>query len=158
MSKDLRKFVFSNPDYIITHTKEVYTRTSSGRSWKKKPDKVKTEIIPAAYYTNYITSVPFFNNLGYCRASYNYTSAGYLPVSTTNISPDKTEKHLDRFSFMPFPMRYAKRDGGFRENDILENLSHYEHYMDGEHELFKFYHKDGEHAAVYDKTYYKWVY
>lgn len=155
---NLRNFNFSNPDYLITHTKEVYTRTASGKSWKKKPDEVTTEIITAQCYTNYITSVPFFNNLGYCRAAYNYTEAGYIPVSTTNISPDGMEKHIDKFSFTYFPMRNARRDAGFRENDVLDHLSKYERYKDGDHNCFKFYHEDGEHAAIYDTTYYKWVY
>lgn len=155
---DLRKFNFSNPDYLITHRKEVYTRTASGKSWKKNPEEVTTEIIPAEYYTNYITSVPFFNSLGSCRASYGYTEAGYIPTSTVNISPDRTEKHVDIFRFTYFPMRSARRDAGFRENDILDNIGSYEKYKDGDHVLFKFIHKDGEHAAVYDVTYYKWVY
>ena len=94
-----RQFNFTNDRFIITHTRKHYERTATGKSWKATPTEEKTERVTAQHYTNYVTSIPFFNNLGTCRAVHNYTAAGYLPVTITSISPDKNEKYIDSFSF-----------------------------------------------------------
>ena len=154
-----RDFTFSKQDYIITHRRETFTRTTSGKSWKKTPDEIKTDVITPQHYENYITSIPFFNGFfgGTCRAEHNYTAAGYLPDRMVTTSPDHTIKHKDFFSFTSFPMYYARRDAGYRENDVLDNIGYFEFTQDGEHKLFTFYHTDGEHSATYDAKYYKWV-
>lgn len=152
-----RNFIFTDQNYIIEHRHEVYNRTDSGKSWRKQPKEIQTEIIKPEHYTNYITSIPFFNNLGTCRATHNYTAAGYLPSIITSISPDHSIKHIDTFKFVSFPMYYARRDAGYRENDILDNIGYYEFEINGDHRLFTFYHTDGEHSATYDVKYYKWV-
>lgn len=88
--------------YKIKMTKFVYFRTESGKSWKSKPETVETATITNDFYNNYVNSIPFFNRFGYgsyCRASYGYTYAGYIPVSITTVSPGRTEKHIVKFSF-----------------------------------------------------------
>lgn len=94
-----KNFNFTNNNYVITHTKKIYHKTDSGKSWKSKPTEQYTEIVTPQFYTNYVTSISFFNNLGTCKAIHNYTIAGYLPVTITSISPDKTIKHIDSFTF-----------------------------------------------------------
>ena len=94
-----RNFSFTSNAFIITHTRKTYERTATGKSWKSKPTEEKTETIKPEYYTNYVTSIPFFNNLGTCRAQHRYTPAGYLPTVITSISPDRNVKHVDSFHF-----------------------------------------------------------
>ena len=54
-------------------------------------------------------------------------------------------------------------DAGFRERDVITHMTHLEHYMDGDHELFKFHAAipdgDGyEHrTCTWDATYRKFV-
>ena len=95
-------FNFTDGRVIITLTKKEYSRTASGKSWKTKPDAENVENVAAAFYTNYIKSVPFFNNFGggaYCRAQYNYTPAGYLPTTITTVSPEQNRKIVAVFTF-----------------------------------------------------------
>lgn len=94
-----RNFSFTSTAFIITHTRKTFARTASGKSWKSKPEKEYSETVKPEYYTNYVTSIPFFNNLGTCRAQHRYTAAGYLPVVITSVSPDRTIKHIDSFNF-----------------------------------------------------------
>ncbi len=96
-----RSFTFTNNSYIITHTREKYTRTASGKSWKKTPDETTTETITAQQYENWVTSIPFFNGFcgGTCRAQHSYTMAGYLPTHITTTSPGKDIQYKDFFAF-----------------------------------------------------------
>lgn len=91
-----------NNGYIITMKKEVYSRTTTKKSWRKKPDTVTTEIITSEYYNNYINSCKFFNNFSYgayCKKYYGYTYAGYIPVSVVTVSPGKEVKIIAKFAF-----------------------------------------------------------
>ena len=88
--------------YIITMKKEVFHRTASGKSWKSKPDYTSRETVEPKFYNNYIDSCRFFNNFpgaAYCRKSYGYTYAGYIPVSVVTVSPDGETKIIARFGF-----------------------------------------------------------
>lgn len=101
MSK-YENFTFTDDGYTITKTVTKYKRTNSGRCWKSKPESVKEEVVGAEHYTNYIQSIPFFNNYGdgaYCRAEYGYTYAGYLPVKVTSVSPYQEVKLIAEFRF-----------------------------------------------------------
>ena len=62
MKRDYRNFEYTNDNYLIFRTIETFSRTTSGKSWKNKPDKVENEIIKPEHYTNYVTTIPFFNN------------------------------------------------------------------------------------------------
>ena len=96
------KFTFTNNDYVIEFTKKEFSRTDSGKSWKKNPDTVSYEFVTPEFYTNYIQAVPFFNNFGgraCCRAYCDYTTAGYIPTDVTTISPDGSKKITARFVF-----------------------------------------------------------
>lgn len=99
---DYRKFEFTDDCFSIELTTEFYTRTASGKSWKSKPYKVEHEAVEPQFYTNYITTIPFFNSYGdgaSCRASWNHTLAGYLPTTVTTISIYREEKIVAHFTF-----------------------------------------------------------
>ena len=86
----------------ISMKKETYLKTTSGKSWKSKPETVENETISADFYKNYVDSVPFFNNFGYgasCRAYKGYCMAGYIPVKVVTISPQQEKKIVTTFYF-----------------------------------------------------------
>lgn len=152
-----RNFNFNDTNYIITHTRQTYHRTTSGKGWKSKPTKEYNEIVTNEFYNNFVISIPFFNNLGTCRAKHHYTEAGYLPTIITSISPYNEIKHIDTFSFEYVPMYKMRSEAGWRENDVIDNVKSYNIYKDGEHKLIELLHKDNEHTAVFDLTFGKWV-
>lgn len=154
---DYTQFTFNYPDCIIKHTRNTYERTSSGKAWKTNPTETKTKIVTCEFYTNFVQSVPFFSHWGTCRAYSDYTTFGYIPHRIVSICPMKETKHVDSFSFIYFPRSRALRDAGFREKDVLENVSHFDISIAGERKIYNFYHKDGEHSASYDITNHKWV-
>ena len=86
--------------YKITMIKEVYHRTSSGRSWKAKPDSSETELIDARRYNLYIDSCKYFNSHidgQSCRKEYGYSFAGYIPLRVTTVGPFRETKIVARF-------------------------------------------------------------
>lgn len=85
--------------YKITKTEKRYSRTDSGRSWRKNPDSETREEVSREHYNNYVDSCHFFNRLGWCHAYKAYTYAGYLPTHITTISPDRREKIVTVFDF-----------------------------------------------------------
>ena len=93
---DYKKFIFTDTRHTITHTRTKYEKR--GKTWSRTEADAPEQVAPK-YYENFVTSIPFFNNLGKCRAEFNYTSAGYIPVKITSISPDGNEKIIDEFSF-----------------------------------------------------------
>lgn len=95
-------FKFTDNSFVITFTKYTYSRTASGKSWSKTPDKIESEKVTAEFYQNYIQSIPFFNNFGgrtSCRAYKMYTVAGHLPYFVSTISPDGQKKIEGYFFF-----------------------------------------------------------
>lgn len=101
MSYNYSAFHFGYESFAITCTKKEYTRTASGKSWKKNPDRVTIESVDNVFYTNYVAAIPFFAKWGNgsCRARWNYTLAGYLPVDIVTISPDRQIKITASFAF-----------------------------------------------------------
>lgn len=91
-------FSFTNKNVTIIHVRKEWNKTESGKSWRRVLGE-KSEVVTPEFYTNFVRSIPFFNSLGTCRAQYNYTVAGYLPIIITSISPDKSIKYQDCFSF-----------------------------------------------------------
>lgn len=82
---------------IVLMQKE-YSRTTSGKSWKSKPDSEETRQITAENYYNYCDSIPFFKSLGGSeRCTFGYTYAGYVPTEICSISPDRSRKVVRRF-------------------------------------------------------------
>ena len=64
------------------HIRETYTATAGGY-FRKKPDAIETETVDHAFYINFVQSIPWFNNRytgESCRAEWNYTQRGYIPV------------------------------------------------------------------------------
>lgn len=126
-------FEYTNENYLIFCTIETYSRTASGKSWKSKPDSVENEIVPPQHYTNYITSIPFFNRFGdgaSCRAAWSYNAPGYLPTRITAVSPFRITKKIAVFWFI-------KKDtllinAGYREKEIIQNAKRFSvEYIDG---------------------------
>lgn len=120
-------FSFTNENYLIFRTIETYSRTASGASWKSKPDSVENEIVSPEYYTNYITSIPFFNNFGdgaSCRAAWSYNMPGYLPTRITSVSPFRETKKVAVFWFMKKSTLLL--NAGYRETEIVENAKRFE--------------------------------
>ena len=102
MSRNYSNFAISGSSIKITQILEHYSRTASGKSWKKNPDSIEKKEIPAQHYNNYVQSIGFFNNFGYgasCRAEHGYTYAGYIPVRVTTVSPGQDQKIVARFVF-----------------------------------------------------------
>lgn len=46
---------------------------------------------------------------------------------------------------------------GNRERDVLDNLGSVSSWVDNGHELYQFFHKDGEHSVTWDETQHKFV-
>lgn len=155
------KFKLTISDCVITRKRSTFTREEGAKNWSRVPSEVKDYgIVSLEAYNNFITSIPFFNNFGgkaYCRAKWAYTSVAYVPTEVVTVSPDATTKHVDRFEIISFPRSIAENEAGFRERDCLENAIKCEIQSDGEHRLFTFYHKDGEHAATFDASDRKWT-
>ena len=80
------------------HTRETYAATPGGY-FKKTPARSETTVVTGDFYINFVQSIPWFNCLYYgesCRASWNYTPAGYIP---TRIVTSKRGhmKYVDTF-------------------------------------------------------------
>ena len=114
-------FKFTDNGYLILRTLTEYERTESGKSWRKTPVSIVREVIPPEYYTNYISSIPFFNNWGdgaSCRAKCEYTCAGYLPTQVVTIGPNHCKKIIAEFKFVN--KRDMEERAGWREKTVIE--------------------------------------
>lgn len=124
---DWRNFSFKDNGVVVLMRKETYSRTESGKGWRKNPDEVENIVFDAERYENYVTAIPFFNNFGYgayCRASCGYTFAGYIPVSITTVSPNREKKIIAHFDFIKKGDMEDK--AGWREKEVLRNAVQYE--------------------------------
>lgn len=113
-------FKFDDDNFIILKTKSCYR--SIGRRWSTEPYKVTNTVISPEFYTNFITSIPWFNNFGYrayCRGYWRYTVAGYLPTKVITGAPDGSEKNTAEFKFIP--RRDLLKNAGWREKTVIEN-------------------------------------
>lgn len=102
MSYNYNSFDFSGGNNCrIEHTKKLYNTTPGGR-FRNKPYKTITEFVDRDFYLNFVRSVSFFNNWdgGTCRAYWAYTAAGYIPAKIVTVSPDRSVKHVDTFTFI----------------------------------------------------------
>lgn len=125
--RNYRDFNYTDENYLIFRTIEKYNRTDSGKSWRSKPFEITKKVVSAEHYTNYITSIPFFNNFGdgaYCRAQWSYNVNGYLPTTITTVSPGKTEKHIAKFFFIS--KSDLLKNAGWRETEIVNNAIKFE--------------------------------
>ena len=149
-----KDFEFTSDRYIILSYEERYTRTTSGKSWKSKPDSTSRSVKTAENYKNYITAIPFFNRLGSCRAIWTYTYAGYLPTRITSTSPDGKDKIVRRFRFIPVSQILEK--AGWREKNVIENAIEWETVeAPSRGEIITFITK--ENSAEYEVRTHKWV-
>lgn len=79
---------------------EEYSRTESGKSWRKKPDTVSAKNITREQYNNVVDATPFFRRLGGVETvTKAYTCIGYVPIQISSINPSKTVKIIRRFEF-----------------------------------------------------------
>ena len=151
-------FQFDKSGYFIFMTEKRYSRTTSGRSWKKYPDSTEKKIVSNQFYSNYVSSVPFFNNFGdgaYCRCKKEYQCAGYLPTFINTVSPGRTEKIETTFYFIN--RDDLDRKAGFRENDIMNRATHFDMAYENGHNLIYFItgpDKDGHSdSCVWDRSF-----
>ena len=69
-----------------------------GSRWRETSHEKKT--VDWQYYMNTVDAIPFFRDLGGKEAvRMSYTTAGYIPVFISSISPDATMKITREFSF-----------------------------------------------------------
>lgn len=164
---DWGKFKYTDNGYIILRTLTEYRRTESGKSWRNKPESIKREIIPAEFYENYITAIPFFNNFengAYCRARSSYTCAGYLPTTVTTVSPGKERKIVAEFEFVS--KAPLEESAGWREREVMKNAKRFslEIYSDwnsghpiyGKRITFLTDDDGVTHSAMWDTGFRKW--
>lgn len=155
---NFRNFKFySGNRYLILVSIETFKKTASGKSWKARPAEVENRIYDDEHYTNYISSIPFFNNFGegsYCRGHYGYTCAGYLPIEVNTVSPYREVKKRARFKFIH--KEDVTKYAGFREVDILEHATRWNYFDAPErYRYIEFLAKDK--SAVFDTVSKKWV-
>lgn len=166
MAENWKKFKFEDNGYIILRTITEYSMTESGKSWRKRPDVVKREVISAEFYTNYVTAIPFFNNFGdgaYCRGKRGYTCAGYLPTEIVTVGPNMCKKVVAEFDFInKTPMAES---AGWREREVMEKAKHWsmEIYSDWSRNLYGrriTFHTDDDGvtaSATWDTGLRRWV-
>lgn len=103
--------------YIFINTVETYEAT--GRSFRKKPDKVEVKAITTEMYNNQMTWCNFFSHCGTIRIEEGYTFAGNIPLRITRVAPDRSKKITDRYELRRFP---EYRHLGYREREVIDNL------------------------------------
>ena len=120
-------FKFDNDKYLILCTIERYNSTDSKKSWKRKPYEVEKLVYSPKEYTNYITSIPFWNGFcgGTCRGYENTTVAGYLPTRVVTISPYRDTKIITTFRFIP--KWHLLNNAGWRETEIVNKATTFDY-------------------------------
>ena len=79
----------------IYQNRQLFTRTNSGKGWKRKPDEsTGYEHITPEQYRNAISW-----HMRGDRTEYGYTYAGYTPVKITTYSPDGSAKMVFSWYF-----------------------------------------------------------
>lgn len=82
-------------------TIEKYSRTASGKNWKKQPDSVERVEVSRENYNNRTAreTIQFFNGFcgGKCRAEYGYSFIGYTPRRITLINPGNDQKTVEKY-------------------------------------------------------------
>lgn len=127
MAENWRDFTFNDNRWLILKRKEVYYPTDSGKSFHRKPDEVKCEVVEPKHYENFVTSIPWFNNWNhgaYCRGVRNYTGAGYLPTTITTVAPYRTEKNIVTFRFIS--KHELEEKAGWREKEVMRKVKTFE--------------------------------
>lgn len=97
MSYNYRNFN-TGSGWRFEHIRETYTTTAGG-NFRKKPDEIETKTVDGNFYINFVRSIPWFNNPHFgesCRATWNYTPAGYIPVRIVS-SKNGYMKYVDIF-------------------------------------------------------------
>lgn len=119
-------FSFKSKNYLILCNEKRYSRTESGKNWKRNPDIEERIVYRAEQYENCVTAVQWFRDMfgsTHERVEWGYTGAGYIPVQITSISPDCTEKVVRFFEFVYLPD--MERAAGWRENEIIKKAHKY---------------------------------
>lgn len=154
-----RNFSFTNSNYLICREIKRYSRTASGKDWKSKPDEIERAVVSAEHYTNYITSIPFFNNFGdgaSCRARCTYECAGYLPTVVTTVSPFGETKVVASFRFYYLPD--MRKTAGWRELQVLKNAAEWWEECKPQYWLLHLKTRDAEvtGSGCFDLKYHVW--
>lgn len=105
--------------FTLTMTREVYSRTESGKSWRTKPDEVETESLPWYHLDAQDANLPnitmswgehvhrnitaddtlaFFRRLGGSEyAERSYTPVGHIVTRLVSSNPDRTLRVVRKF-------------------------------------------------------------
>ena len=152
MYKDFRLF----GNWVILRECATYSRTDSGKSWRRKPDAVRREVVDADFYSNFVSSIDWFNSWGdgaYCRGGREYTVAGYIPTKVVTVSPHRVTKQVDTFVFIPRGNLMIK--AGWREEFAVNNAATWDIEDHAAHRLITF--DAGNVYATYEDGTNNWV-
>ena len=86
----------------VQMTTKTYSKTESGKSWKKNPDDVEEKELSEEHYKNMISddTCKFFRRLGGSETiTRSYTYYGYLPVESISCNPDRSIRKVRVFKF-----------------------------------------------------------
>lgn len=86
----------------VIMTKETYSRTDSGKSWRSRPDEVSTSEVTLDNVRKATDedTLRFFRRLGgWERVDRTYTAWGYLPWRCISISPDRQVKIVRLYDY-----------------------------------------------------------
>ena len=86
--------------YKYHYTIETYSRTESGKSWKSKPDEVKTGTYTQEQYENCTNeeTIKWFRRLGGSEhVTRSYTFAGYIPTRIISSDPSRAIRKVRTF-------------------------------------------------------------
>lgn len=104
--------------YVLTITKETYSRTESGKSWRTKPDETETESMPwdrrdlpqtsawqfarhgEEFHRNMTSdeTLRWFRRLGGSEyAERNFTPVGFIVTRLVSSNPDRTVRVVRKF-------------------------------------------------------------
>ena len=73
----------------------------AGAAWRFVETWIDGEKETGEYYSNVVSSIPFFRSLGGVeRVTKAYTRRGFIPVKIESISPDGTEKTVRAFDIL----------------------------------------------------------
>ena len=98
----IKNFDGDKDDIKVICTTKKFTRTATGKNWKRTPLSEQVEEITAQNYERYIQAIPEFRKYGYgasCKCKSNNTIVGYMPTIITAICPGSQQKIVISFDF-----------------------------------------------------------
>lgn len=151
-----KNFSFTDNSFLILFEKR--TRKRKENKWITE---VKRTAVTPEFFTNYIRSIPYFDNLGdgaSCITKAGCTEAGLLPAYVITISPGREVWTTVVFNF--FSKRELEESADYREKEILFHIERWDIESIPEEFtlLFHFYAtiNGEEKLAIYDADRKEW--